>query len=43
MKQFTAERTSDTVDEIWLVQHPPTYTRAGRKPNICSTQPTSQW
>ncbi|HEX5337924.1 MAG TPA: lipoyl(octanoyl) transferase LipB [Gallionella sp.] len=27
MKRFTAERTSDTPDEIWLVQHPPTYTQ----------------
>ena len=27
MQQFTAERTTDTVDEIWLVQHPPTYTQ----------------
>lgn len=27
MKQFTAERTSDTCDEIWLLQHPPTYTQ----------------
>lgn len=27
MKKFTAERTSNTRDEIWLVQHPPTYTQ----------------
>ena len=27
MQRFTAERTADTVDEIWLVQHPPTYTQ----------------
>jgi lipoyl(octanoyl) transferase len=27
MQHFTAERTADTVDEIWLVQHPPTYTQ----------------
>ncbi|MDD4928519.1 MAG: lipoyl(octanoyl) transferase LipB [Gallionella sp.] len=27
MKKFTAERTTDTRDEIWLVQHPPTYTQ----------------
>ncbi len=27
MKQFTADRTSETRDEIWLVQHPPTYTQ----------------
>jgi lipoyl(octanoyl) transferase len=27
MQKFTAERTADTVDELWLVQHPPTYTQ----------------
>jgi len=27
MKRFTAERTETTRDEIWLVQHPPTYTQ----------------
>ncbi|MDX8378712.1 MAG: lipoyl(octanoyl) transferase LipB [Gallionella sp.] len=27
MKRFTAERTDNTRDEIWLVQHPPTYTQ----------------
>jgi lipoyl(octanoyl) transferase len=27
MKRFTAERGSETRDEIWLVQHPPTYTQ----------------
>ena len=27
MKQFTKERTSETRDEIWLVQHPPVYTQ----------------
>ncbi len=27
MKRFTAVRTSDTRDEIWLVQHPPVYTQ----------------
>jgi lipoyl(octanoyl) transferase len=27
MKKFTAERTSDTRDEIWLVQHPSVYTQ----------------
>lgn len=27
MKRFTAERTAHTPDEIWLVQHPPTYTQ----------------
>ena len=27
MKAFTAARTADTRDEIWLLQHPPTYTQ----------------
>ena len=27
MQCFTDERTADTLDEIWLVQHPPTYTQ----------------
>jgi lipoyl(octanoyl) transferase len=27
MKRFTAERNSETRDEVWLVQHPPTYTQ----------------
>ena len=27
MQGFTAERTADTPDELWLVQHPPTYTQ----------------
>src|SRR5512146_212681 len=27
MQHFTAERTADTLDEIWLVQHPPVYTQ----------------
>ena len=27
MKDFTAARTADTPDEIWLVQHPPVYTQ----------------
>ena len=27
MKQFTEQRTPDTRDEIWLLQHPPTYTQ----------------
>jgi len=27
MKRFTAERNSNTRDEIWLVQHPPVYTQ----------------
>ena len=27
MKQFTAQRTHDTRDEIWMLQHPPVYTQ----------------
>lgn len=27
MKDFTASRTQDTPDEIWLLQHPPVYTQ----------------
>ncbi len=27
MKTFTAQRTAGTRDEIWLLQHPPTYTQ----------------
>ena len=27
MKNFTSTRTADTRDEIWLLQHPPTYTQ----------------
>ena len=26
MQTFTAERTADTADEIWLTEHPPVYT-----------------
>ena len=26
MKEFTAQRDANTVDEIWFVQHPPVYT-----------------
>lgn len=26
MQRFTAERTADTPDELWLTQHPPVYT-----------------
>ncbi len=27
MQQFTAQRTPDRADEIWLVEHPPVYTQ----------------
>jgi lipoyl(octanoyl) transferase len=41
MQRFTAERTADTVDEIWLLQHPPTYTQgqAGKPEHLLN--PTS--
>lgn len=26
MRQFTVDRSADTEDELWLVEHPPTYT-----------------
>jgi lipoyl(octanoyl) transferase len=36
MKKFTDERTCDTPDEIWLLQHPPVYTQgqAGKPEHI---------
>lgn len=39
MQRFTAERTADTVDEIWLLQHPPTYTQgqAGKPEHLLNS------
>jgi lipoyl(octanoyl) transferase len=39
MQSYTAERTADTADEIWLVQHPPTYTQgqAGKPEHLLNT------
>ena len=36
MKRFTAERTAETEDEIWLLQHPPVYTQGltGRNEHV---------
>ncbi|MBI5329796.1 MAG: lipoyl(octanoyl) transferase LipB [Betaproteobacteria bacterium] len=36
MQTFTAERTADTPDEIWLVEHPPVFTlgQAGRREHV---------
>jgi lipoyl(octanoyl) transferase len=36
MKQFTDNRTDDTPDEIWILQHPPVYTQgqAGKPEHI---------
>lgn len=39
MQRFTAERDADTPDEIWLLQHPPTYTlgQAGKPEHLLHT------
>ena len=39
MKNFTSTRTADTRDEIWLLQHPPTYTQglAGKPEHLLRT------
>ena len=36
MREFTRERTADTPDEIWLLQHPPVFTVgvAGRSEHL---------
>jgi lipoyl(octanoyl) transferase len=36
MQDFTARRTPDTLDEIWLLEHPPVYTQgqAGRAEHL---------
>jgi len=36
MQRFTAQRTADTPDEIWLLEHPPVYTlgQAGKSEHI---------
>lgn len=36
MREFTDNRTSDTSDEIWLIEHPPVYTlgQAGKPEHI---------
>ena len=36
MQRFTAERTADTPDEIWIVEHPPVYTlgQAGKPEHV---------
>jgi lipoyl(octanoyl) transferase len=40
MKAFTARRTADTRDEIWLLQHPPVYTQgqAGRPEHLLNAR-----
>ena len=39
MKQFTAARTPETRDEIWLLQHPPVYTQglAGKPEHLLNS------
>lgn len=38
MRQFTIERTSSTIDEVWFVEHLPVYTQgySGKKEHILS-------
>ena len=40
MKEFTELRTPDTRDEIWLLQHPPTYTQgqAGKPEHLLNAR-----
>ena len=40
MKQFTDQRTPQTRDEIWLLQHPPTYTQgqAGKPEHLLNAR-----
>jgi lipoyl(octanoyl) transferase len=40
MRRFTAERTPDTPDEIWLTEHPPVFTQgqAGKPEHILNAQ-----
>jgi lipoyl(octanoyl) transferase len=41
MQAFTAQRTGETNDEIWLLQHPPVYTQGlAGKPEHLLTKPT---
>jgi len=41
MKAFTAARTAETRDEIWLLQHPPVYTQGlAASRNICCAPTT---
>ena len=40
MKQFTTERHDQTVDELWLLEHPPVYTQgqAGKPEHVLNPQ-----
>ncbi len=39
MRAFTQQRTPDTEDELWLVEHPPVFTlgQAGRREHLLAT------
>lgn len=39
MREFTAQRSPDTEDELWLVEHPPVFTlgQAGRRQHLLGT------
>jgi lipoyl(octanoyl) transferase len=39
MQQFTEERDEQTIDEVWLVQHPPVFTlgKAGKREHLLNT------
>jgi lipoyl(octanoyl) transferase len=39
MREFTAQRTAATPDELWLVEHPPVFTlgQAGRREHLLGT------
>ncbi len=41
MRRFTAARTPDTIDEIWLLEHPPVFTQglAGKAEHVLSPGP----
>ena len=34
MRAFTANRTADTADELWVLEHPPVYTLGVRAPRL---------
>lgn len=40
MKRFTTERKPDTIDELWLLEHPPVYTQgqAGKAEHVLNPQ-----
>ncbi|MGH9577630.1 MAG: hypothetical protein ACRD3R_09340, partial [Terriglobales bacterium] len=47
MRDFTAKRSADTADELWLLEHPPVYTLglaadAGHGPKAASGIPVVQ-